>query len=239
MRRIVGLLVVVSVGVFVAQPALGQPGGRGGFGGRFGGVFDNSLMLLTRDEVRNELGLVDEQIEQLESLQAESREMMRDMFQRGRGDGETDWQAIQENFRSKLKEFEDKIRNDVLTPMQTERLEQIGLQSRQQRGAVGALESIQEKLGITDQQMQELRDEAEKAQQEFQKKIEAARREMQEQILGVLTADQRKQYQELVGDPFELDNTRQRRQRGGDRRRGADRGDSDGERGDRASRRDR
>ncbi|HMO14123.1 MAG TPA: hypothetical protein PKD64_00325 [Pirellulaceae bacterium] len=218
------LAAVLAVSALACNVGLAQPGGRGqgggfgGFGGQggggfggaggFGQMFDSALGLLMRDDIRRELAINEDQIKEFEDIQNEMREWGRDMFQgfqgQGRGGERPDFRRIQEDMQAKMKEIEEDIRS-ILLPHQTKRLDQLVIQNRQQRGALSALESLKEKLDISDEQMEQLKERAETAQKDFEEKMSKARQEMQESILSVLTSSQREQYKELVGDRFEFD----------------------------------
>ncbi len=236
-RVVLSLVAVLGLFLLICDAVVAQPGGRfqrgqgaqggpGGFGGNFGQMFDGSLAMLQRDEVRRELALDDAQIADLEGLQNEIRESMRDTFQGFRGGERPDFEKIQEEVQAKMKEIEEEA-NQILLPHQIKRLEQLTLQNRQQRGATAALESIADKLDISDEQMNSLRAKAEEAQKEFEAKVAKAREEMQNSVLSVLNSDQRQKYMDLIGDRFEFD--RNPGNRFGQRDRG-DRGENRGDR---------
>src|SRR4051812_6707064 len=115
----------------------GGPGGPGGFGG--GGI----LGLAMRDEVQQELQLVDEQKDKLRTLGDEARNKMRDeiggMFQQMRDLSDDERRAKFDEIRTKMEAMNadmEKELGKVLLPHQIERLKQIDLQSKlRQRGA--------------------------------------------------------------------------------------------------------
>ena len=224
--RLFAMVAVIGFSLVACEFVMAQPGrGRGGFGE----MFNNSLGTLMRGEVRDELGLAEDQVEQLESLQRESRDVMREMFQRGRGEGEGfDWESVREQIQEKMKDLE-KQTNDILLPHQIERLEQIVLQTRQRRGTTSALESVAEKLDISDKQLEELKAKSEEAQKAYNEKVAKARQEMQDEILSVLDSEQRAKYKEMVGESFEMNN---RRRFGGEQQEGGNRRQGRGNRGD-------
>ncbi len=182
----------------------GPGGGRGGFGGGFGA---NPLMLLGMDQVREALGIVDDQAKELDDLGNDMRQEMRDMFQNF-GD------MSAEERQQKMQELNDSYQaktDQVLLPNQQDRLKQIMLQQRT-RGRNGVADafsddSIAKELGITADQKEKLKDAAEKAQKEMEEKVAQLRKDMEDQVLSVLTDDQREKYKKMVGEPFELDRT--------------------------------
>jgi Spy/CpxP family protein refolding chaperone len=231
------LVLVMGVGVAAAQDD--QRGGDRRFGGDRGfggGFFSDPLMLLGNERVQQELALVDDQLEELREVQDEAREVMQEVFR------DMDWQSLrdlpEEERRAKFAEMqsqvEDRLKgvrervNSVLLPHQQKRLEQLAFQTQSRRGPGGGLQtdSIADKLGLSEEQKTKLREAAEKAQANMEEKMQKLRQEMEDEILSVLTAEQRAQYKELMGEAFDF----------GTPRRGRDRGDDRGE--DRRSERD-
>lgn len=211
-----------------AVDAFAQPGGgrgRGGPRGFFGG--GGSTELLMRDEVREEIMLVDDQQEQLEELQNKFRDSMRSAFQEMRENG-GDFNSMREIMEEKRKEMEDGV-NDILLPHQLDRLKQLSIQSRMRRsGAQGALESdeVRDRLGLTDEQLEEIREVNREAQEELQEKIAELQLEARKKVLAVLTPEQQRTWEELTGDSFKFADRGQGRGRGreaqGRRGRGTD-----------------
>jgi hypothetical protein len=226
----VGLAAVIwCAGAAWGQQPGGQGGrGAGGFGGGFGaggfgafgfgGFGGGSLTdLLRRQDVRKELELLDDQVAKLTDLEEKVRERMREAMasfrppegdrgqpggQRGAGDGD--------DFRAAIEKVNKQTREDVgqiLLPHQMARLDQLAVQMRLQGGAASVLNrELMEKLGVTDEQRDQLRTKAEEADQELQKKIAEIRREAQNQLISNLSADQQAKFKELVGEPFTFEN---------------------------------
>lgn len=212
------IVAACTFSLMVSEIAQAQPGGgeRGRF--QFRGMMDSDVGLLMRDEIREEIGVTEEQMEILQEIQRETRDTMREMF-RNRGNGEEfDW----EEMRKKMEEMNSKLEEEiegVLEPFQMKRLKQIGLQTRQRRGGTNALESIADDLGIDENQMEELRTLADEARKEYEEAIAKAREAMEKKILGGLTSEQRSKYEEMMGDTFEWNRDRGR-ERSGRRDRG-------------------
>ena len=214
-----GALVVFALQLQAIQA---QPGGGRGWGN----MFNNSLFLLNDEKVQEELGLVDDQMEQLRDLQRDARESMREMFsgmrEMSREEREERMAEVQDELAEKMKELKGQV-DEILLPHQTKRLDEIGFQSRARRGTANALASdeLAEKLGITDQQKEELQEAAEKAQKKMQEEVAKLRKKMEDEILGVLSKEQRAKYKQLIGEPFEFQQRgwgRQRGQRGRENR---------------------
>ncbi len=240
-------VIAFAVGALLASDWLmAQPGERGGnrFQGR-GGFFGaarggGSLGLLGNEQVQREVELDDDQLTELREIQDGLRQMMRDMFSGIRDvPAEERGQAMEElrgKMQERMKEFEQRA-NDLLLPHQQKRLKQLAYQSSGRgRGAGGALanEELLKELGVSEVQREELEAAAARAREELQKKYQKLLVEAETEILEVLTKEQRDKYRELVGDPFQFDNGRNRafgfrgdrgeqgrggRDRGGDRSR--------------------
>lgn len=220
-----------------AQPPGGGPGGfggRGGFGGPGGG--GGLGMLLRSEEVRTELELQDDQVEKLQSIEEEMRDKIREeMGGRFRGGERPDFEAMRATFDEMRKEVETKI-GEVLTTQQMDRLRQIETQQQIQQGGARSLMGgpLADKLGLTDDQKEQLREKAREVEAKLQEKMAAARAEAREEMLTVLTAEQRATLDEMTGTPFTLPEPPQFG-RGGDRG-GFDRGGDRGDRGPRGGR---
>lgn len=212
----------------LAGEAFAQPGGRGGRGGPGGlnrGMGGVGTLLMS-EAVQQEVGLDAMQLEELrtvgDSIRDEMRDRMRGRFRDFRDLNEEDRQAAIAEMRAEMNEVqaevEDRIRG-VLKPSQMERLKQIELQQQMQRGGAQALTrgSIAEKLGITPEQQEQMREKAQEEQVKLQQQIQQLQQESRERVLSVLTEAQRAQLKELTGEKFDMPQP-DFGQRGGDRR---------------------
>ncbi len=195
--------------VLIPSLALAQPGGGRGFRGGPGGAGGGVLGLLQREEVQQEVQLVDEQQTQLRELADDIRSQMRDVFEQMRDVPREERRARFDEIRAAA----EKIRTDaearlqtVLLPHQLERLKQIELQSRLQQNGAAALNDgeLADSLGLTAEQQERLRQRAEELQQEMQQKIVQLRAEAREKLLQELTPEQRAKLESMLGDQFEL-----------------------------------
>lgn len=257
--------VTLCVTDVMAQPGGGrggrqggrQRGGPGGAGARIGG---GPQFLLRRDDVQKDLELSEEQIELIEEMSGE----------RGRGGGidrdalRAELEGLSDEERSeRLREMRDERTADaqkkieeILLPHQVERLAQISAQFSAQGGSRSLTGgSLAEKLGITDEQKEKIREKSEELQKELNEKIAKLRQQMQEELLNELTPDQQAQYKEMMGEAFKFEQQQRggfggpggggiggRRGGGGQRGRGAggrggDRGGEGGRRGGRGGER--
>lgn len=213
----VALVGLASVAISSAQeqqrdrrPGQGGPGGRGGF--NFFGGGGGGLALLQREEVQEELELLADQKKQLTELGEKSAQKMRDLFGslRGGGGGGGNNDAARDEMREKFRKASEETQAEVdkiLLPHQSKRLKQLEAQRQMSgRGVLGGLAdgNIAEKLAISEDQRDKLRDKARDLDAELRKKTAEIRKQLQEQLLGSLSDEQRSQYKELIGEPFEF-----------------------------------
>ncbi|QDU37749.1 Bacterial type II/III secretion system short domain protein [Maioricimonas rarisocia] len=192
----------------------GRPGGfqRGGGRGPGGGGL---LGELQRDEVRAELGVTDEQVEQLTELAEGSQERMRErmsgvMEQMRAAETDEDRQALRDQMRAAgeelTKETEAEI-GKVLNEKQLSRLRQISLHRAGTRAFTQ--DDIADELGLTDaqrQQLEELREQQDDARRELgfrasDEEREQFRQEWDAKMSAVLTEQQRDAWQKRLGPP--------------------------------------
>jgi len=236
--RLCGALVFVALLapslVYSQPPGGGGPGGRGGFGG--GGL----IGLLTRDEVQQEIQLVDEQRDKVmkvaEEAQENMRQEMRGIFEQMRELSDDERRERFGEVRSKMEQMNAEVETQLkkaLLPHQLERLKQIDLQVRMQQRGEGGLSSrtVAEVLELSDEQREKLEKRAEEVRQELQEKVRQAQAEAREKLLDVLTPEQKAKLEELTGDAFQLPEDNRFGGRGGFRGRGERDGDRDGDRG--------
>lgn len=197
-----GLAILTTPGLIFAQGG----GFRGGFGGG-GGV----LGLLYRDDVRQDLQLVDEQQEKVDvladeirtELQDEMREMFRGMQDLSDEERQQQFEKIRERMEDVNADAEKRLKK-VLLPHQFDRLKQIDVQMRVQQQGAEALTSgaLAETLDLTEAQRERLEERAAEVEQELQEKIGQLRIEARNKLLDVLTAQQRAKLESLMGDDF-------------------------------------
>jgi len=221
--KFLAALVCAAAVVFATSSAMAQgPGGRGGFGGGFGGPGGGDLFgLLNNESVQKELEIVPSQMEDVRDIQQEMRENMRDMFQGMRNASEEERREMFDKLRTAREDMEKDLEK-VLMPAQMQRLKQIQVQQQSQgRGGVSFTNPrISEALGLSEDQLADMREKAEQLQAEMRAKIEELRKEADAELLQMLTPEQQKKWKEMVGDPFEMEQERrgfQDRGRGGDR----------------------
>jgi Spy/CpxP family protein refolding chaperone len=204
------------LGLGVASPMLAQPpgppgGGPGGPGGFFGG--GGIVGLVARDEVQQELQLVDEQKDKVRSITDEVRnklrDQMRDMFTQMRDPSDEERRAKFGEIRTKLEAVNadtEKELEKVLLPHQMERLKQIDLQTKIQQRGSSALTSgdVAKALNLTDEQRDKLEKRAAEVQEELQTQIKQLQADARKKMIDVLTPDQQAQLEKMMGQQFDL-----------------------------------
>jgi hypothetical protein len=237
----IGAIVIAAMASSdVCAQGRGGRGGRGrgfggpGFGGGPGGGF-NVMGLLGVEEVRAEIELTDDQQDDIRKAADEARENRPPRGERPNFQDMSDeereqfFAEMRERAEKRAKEDKEKLADILMLP-QLERLGQIALQIQ----GVGALANaeVAEKIGLDDKQVKTIQTEIQEAangmrdkiremftggdREGMREKIESLRKEIDEQVLAKLTDEQRKQFEELKGEPFEMpEGMRRRRGRGG------------------------
>lgn len=200
----------------------GGPGGFGGFGGG-GGL----LGLLRVEEVRTEIEMAPDQEEavgKIRSMGEDRPRIERPDVADFRNPSEEDRKKMEEwmaKLRKQREETEAKVKEqleEVLFPEQMERLEQIEVQVMGIRALMDT--RVAKELKLTDKQKEDLqkasdssRDEMRSKMQEIfqsgdregiREKMEAAQKEIEKKLLDVLTTEQKKDFDEMKGEPFEM-----------------------------------
>jgi Spy/CpxP family protein refolding chaperone len=202
---VIGLL-IVSVG-----SASAQGGRRGGMMGRMGG----GLGLLRMESVQKELKMTQPQIEKLDSKQQEVRAQMQELFQNSGGFQNMSPEDRQKLF-AKSQEIQHKAVADILDTTQMKRFEQLELQ--QQGPSALMRKDIADRLKLTEAQRSKLMGIQQQAQsdmralfqgggfgnmtEENRQKFQAIQKTANEKALAVLTAEQQKQWKQMLGAPF-------------------------------------
>lgn len=233
-----GMLIVgLGLAMVASQPAWAQRGGGGGgrgFGRLFGGI--SKAQLATLDEVQGDLKLSDEQKTKITEINDDFAQKRRDLFSGGFGRlAET--RAEMEKLSREASGEVDKTLDDT----QRQRLQQIDIQVN---GAAALNDpNVVAELKLSDEQQKQLEDartenvkSAEEAIGSFGDMSRDERREKfremsdaaSERLLGVLTPEQKTQFEAMKGEPLDIDPS-QFRPRGGGFRRGGGGGGGGGD----------
>jgi uncharacterized spore protein YtfJ len=187
MRRLgilVGFCAIVLLGFGTLGGEAQQGKGKGKGGGMFGGGFGkmDAATLINRADVKKELELSEEQSEKVPGVIL-------------------------------------KAITSVLNDKQAKRFREIELQARGNDAFVKDTE-LRKELKITDSQTKDIDTILEDSKKELAEvfkdaqggnfkelgtKTEAIRKEAKEKVMGVLTADQKKQYKQMVGEEFKFE----------------------------------
>ncbi len=213
----------------------GPPGGRqggfggGGFGGGFGGVglrgrgqaVGDMMMvgLLAREDVRDELQLLPDQVEGLQKLNERLRP------ERPNFDFQNASQEERQAFTTKMQaeqaeraaEMKDNL-EELLLPEQLTRLEQIAMQVAGPAALVTP--EVSKKIGLSDDVVAKMTEMMESSAEAAREMANAAMRdrnfegirekmaemttELNEKLLAQLSPEQMAEYEQLKGKPFEL-----------------------------------
>jgi Spy/CpxP family protein refolding chaperone len=199
MRGVLKVAVAVGLLGLLASPALAQF--RGGFG--LGGLVRN-------ESVQKELNVTDEQKTKLTEALDKVRENHKDDLEKFR---DLSMEERQKLMRT-INEENTKAVRGILDDKQMKRLKQITWQTQ---GAQAFQDpEVQKSLKLTDEQKDKIKaineDSGKQMRELFQggfneetrKKMQDLRKETLDKCSAVLTADQKKSWQEMTGKPFEV-----------------------------------
>lgn len=204
MRTFAKTMLAFGAVALMAAPAWAQGQGRGGFG-MGGGAF-----LLTNKSVQKELKVSGEQAEKLNTFATETMAKNRERFANAKDLSTEERQAKNREAQAEL----TKGLADVLKPEQVKRFRQLELQTV--GVAAFGMPRVQEALKLTDDQKEKIRGIGEEARgnmpsrEDFQADADAAMKKRAEvskgaaeKVVALLTEDQKKEWKELTGDPFD------------------------------------
>lgn len=165
------------------------------------GATGSNFGLLSNEQVRQELEMVDSQCEELKDLrsriQQRATEQIRELDLTDRANLVSQIQKIHQQANDDM--------NSVLLPHQLDRLKQIRMQALlQRRGLVDVLtsEPVKTELEISQQQADELKEFESVVQEDLAKEIAKLQEKARDRLLSKLTPTQEKQAKEMIGDAF-------------------------------------
>ncbi|MGQ9503436.1 MAG: hypothetical protein ACUVQG_01370 [Thermogutta sp.] len=215
---VAGLAFALVATAAMAQPpgGPGGPGGQRGLGmfmmGPGGGLVGYS-QLLRNEKVQKEIELTDDQKAELQKIEEQSRERMRQVFQGGQQDRE----AARQRFEQARAETQKAIEG-VLLPNQVKRLKEIRLQVAGISAAIMDAD-VRKELGVSEEQVQKIREATQKVMEELrsqrqegerpspeqmQQRMQQFRQKVTEAVMAQLTEEQKKKWNEMIGEKFEL-----------------------------------
>ena len=181
---------------FFATPTLGMFGAP------------NMENMLRDNQIQQELGLVEEQMKEIKSIQeAFSRQMQeqsQSLFIDGKFDA-TRARELGEKMQTVQATMKKKI-DGVLLPHQQQRLKQLSYHVEMQNRPGGQAifqGRIAEELELTDEQKEELEERAEEIEKELEKDIAELKKKAREDLLKGLTAKQREKLDSMLGEEFQ------------------------------------
>ena len=219
MKRSFSMMSVLALCVVLSPFASAQ--GRGGGRGFMGG---GGLMLLNIPEVQTELKMTPEQIGKIQAKQQEVRDAQRQVMQDAGGPQEIQNLSPEDRQKlfAKIQGIQQKAVSEILDATQMKRFHQLELQ--QAGPSAFSRKDVADELKLTKEQTDKLADiqrEAMQAmmdarqgfdpqnaspedQQKMQAKMAELRKSSDDKALAVLTADQQKQWQAMLGEPFKF-----------------------------------
>ena len=196
-------------------------------------VKNNSMMisqlihLMHNKSLTGELEILDEQLDKVKKISQQHLAQFTEMSKanvekemmeaQNRAGGDTqkskdEIKAIKEKYYSKVLEAQQKTLDElgkVLLPHQLKRLRQIGQQRffKLLRNAdyFGIPYAMSDELKIPRKQKRELKEITDEVRQKFYEDVRKLRKKSMKQILSKLTAKQRKEFEERIGDFYEMD----------------------------------
>jgi hypothetical protein len=221
MKRLVMLFAVMALLAVSAAAQRGGGGGQGGFGGgqgfggRQGGMMGQMAgpMILMNPQVQAELKLTEDQIAKLrEALRPAGGPGGPGGAGGGRGGFGADPQA-----REQMRLEQEKKIKEILSAEQYKRYQQISLQL--EGPSALARKEIADKVGLSDSQREKIQALIEEQRatmrdmfqggaggdrQAMMEEMQKLRKETDQKILGLLTAEQKKTWEAMLGKPFQL-----------------------------------
>ena len=181
------------------------------------GTQRSTLGLLSQDDIRAELDMMDDQYEKLQELNQDIQDRA------GRQIRELDF-GDRENLVSNIRDIRERAQSDldsVLLPHQLARLRQIRMQALLGRRSLVQIltnDPVKSDLEITDEQTDKLKDAELRINEKLEKKIAKLREEARKELIGTLAPKQRRQVEEMIGDAFDVSSLNQQNNRRAGRR---------------------
>ena len=161
--------------------------------------------LVGNPSVSKDLEIVEDQLDQVRALQEEFGKQT-SVQMNGLRDGSISGDQYTALLIAQKANREKRLK-EILLPHQVKRLNQISFQLRT-KGISNFTgnkfdKSIAEKLGLSAEQQNQLRDKSREISKRLEEEFKRMRAEAKEELLGVLTADQRTKFAELSGAKYE------------------------------------
>lgn len=188
----------------------GGPGGMtfmNSAGGDFTMPAPDPWSMLSNPSVQKDLELVGDQLKQVQDLQAEFSQQMKDQIgDISKGGLNKDRLKDLPALMAKLKSQQREQMESMLLPHQIQRLQQVALQTHmKQAGTAGVLASdkVAEELGLTNDQIERLKKRNKEINAKLQEDMAKLKEKAKEELLKELSLDQRTKLKEMTGDKYE------------------------------------
>lgn len=172
-------------------------------------MFDpnNWSSLLNIPEIRQELDIMDAQVEELSQTRKDLEKQVRDQVNKMMEGGFDPSKAkeMAEMMRTQRAAIDEQISQQLL-PGQVKRLREVALRLQmKQAGTVGLLgrKDITEALEITPEQLEALKKKSVSLDEELNKRMEELKKKAQAELLGELKPEQRQKLAEMLGKDFD------------------------------------
>jgi len=181
----------------------------------FSNPYGRSLEWLANPQVQEELRLTEDQWARIKQEQEEMRKRVGELY-RSQELNERDPRKRGQLYRERIQALSDEAESKaraILTPAQVERLQQMIRQAQMDWGSLGIVgvlldKDVGGKLGLTEEQRDRLRRKQAEVFAENNRKLDEFRRQLRadtrEKMFALLTSDQRKTLEGLLGPKFEL-----------------------------------
>lgn len=181
------------------------------FSGSAGGDFimpaPDPWGMLNNPSVQKDLELVGDQLKQVQDLQADFAQQMKDQIgDISKGGFNKDRFKELPALMKKLRDRQREQMEGMLLPHQIARLQQVALQTHmKQAGTAGALASdkVAEELGLTNEQIERLKKRSKEINEKLAKEMEALKEKAKNELLKELSLDQQNKLKEMTGDKYE------------------------------------
>lgn len=215
LRLALPALFVLALGNMVHAQAVAQAGGAAGGDARwaYASPMGQTLSYLLYPQIQSELDLVADQKAALDKIRNEMNVKLQESYKELKDVEPAERQKKYYDMYMKLGVETDKKVEEVLLPHQVKRIRQIALQMRLSSSGYGSAaalngEDVAKELGITPEQIEELKKREIEVRQEIQEKTrefyKKLNEEAREKLMSVLTSAQRQKLKDLEGDKFEL-----------------------------------
>lgn len=213
-RLFFAIFAVAVSATFVQAQVVVQPGGAGGDARwAYASPMGQTLTWLLYPQIQGELDLVPDQKAAIDKIRTEMNTKLQESYKELKDVDPVERQKKYYEMYVKLGAETDKRVDEVLLPHQLKRVRQIGLQMKLANSGYGSAaafnsDDVAKELGITPEQIEELKKREAELRQEIQEKTrefyKKLNEESREKLMSVLTSAQRQKLKELEGEKFEF-----------------------------------